>query len=841
MRRFTLLCALLAGCFHRSSPRPIEGAALGRVVVYRNGVAFYERHATAVDGRLVVRVPRERVDDFLKSLTVVDPATGKPLAVSIPRSEHDDGNGRDRYLTMTLEADRHAPTDVLLRYITDAPAWRPSYRVVVGDKGKLELEGWAIVDNLSGEDWKDVLVGVGASSALSFRYDLWSVHHVDRSLLQGDETFAIAPPTGVSPYAEHEEELATIDDGGDATVGAAPGTTRDDVGVSFSGSTALENQYYVDGANTEATPSAPAHAGGGAIQGVVTDKRSGEALAGVTVVAISKQSSQSQTAITDDRGYYKIADLPPGEYLVSFYYADLTVQASGVVVADGKASPVYEKLDPKQAAGEAIHVRAEAPMIEPTASIEGITPDKNFLKNVPVPGRTFEAALGAASGGKSDADRAVDELAKRKAADERLHAIASKVVASQRDVLVEAHGESAPDAAARAARLHDELVDDGVPAKRIHVTTKIGPAERRAVRVVAIAPSDAPAPASAPPAAHTPTSDAPVGESHFVADHPMTVPAGASAMVAMVHGPTDGGVVYLYDPISDRGDPRYAFKSVRLVNPTADTLEPGPMTVYGDGRFIGEGITEPVPPHAAVVVPFALDREIVIERKDDDQDHIARLVTAAHGTITAEVQHRRNARFTITSRLAEPTTVYLRHRLQSGWTLVEAPAKALEVGDSKLFEIHLGAGETKHVTIAEATPLERTLDLASDDALDLVKVYIDEPNASPALRAQIEALLATHRTAAALVDQIRTLRAELVDLQEREGELHAQLVTLRLAHAGGELLSTLRGKLAEISERVQKTTIAIVDAQQQLMLTRVKLGNQVAELHLTDAAELSKR
>ena len=32
-------------------------------------------------------------------------------------------------------------------------------------------------------------------------------------------------------------------------------------------------------------------------------------------------------------------------------------------------------------------------------------------------------------------------------------------------------------------------------------------------------------------------------------------------MVAMGHGETTGGVVYLYDPISDRGDPRFAFKT----------------------------------------------------------------------------------------------------------------------------------------------------------------------------------------------------------------------------------------------------------------------------------------
>ena len=64
-----LLVSLVAACGPRYAK---SNVALGRVVIYRNGVAYYERRATVSDGELTVRVPRERVDDFLKSLTVVD-------------------------------------------------------------------------------------------------------------------------------------------------------------------------------------------------------------------------------------------------------------------------------------------------------------------------------------------------------------------------------------------------------------------------------------------------------------------------------------------------------------------------------------------------------------------------------------------------------------------------------------------------------------------------------------------------------------------------------------------------------------------------------------------------
>src|SRR5260221_13274757 len=89
---FLLAAALGIGCGPKhSSFVKVDNVALGRVVVYRNGVAFYERRATVSGGTLTVSVPRDRVDDFLKSLTVVDAISGKPLPVSIPRQQTDDG------------------------------------------------------------------------------------------------------------------------------------------------------------------------------------------------------------------------------------------------------------------------------------------------------------------------------------------------------------------------------------------------------------------------------------------------------------------------------------------------------------------------------------------------------------------------------------------------------------------------------------------------------------------------------------------------------------------------------------------------------------------------------
>ena len=74
----------LGGCA-TTLPRPIESnAALGKVVVYRNGVAYFERTADVKEDHLNLQVPADKVDDFLKSLTVVDAQTGQPAPITYP-------------------------------------------------------------------------------------------------------------------------------------------------------------------------------------------------------------------------------------------------------------------------------------------------------------------------------------------------------------------------------------------------------------------------------------------------------------------------------------------------------------------------------------------------------------------------------------------------------------------------------------------------------------------------------------------------------------------------------------------------------------------------------------
>jgi len=315
----------------------------------------------------------------------------------------------------------------------------------------------------------------------------------------------------------------------------------------------------------------------------------------------------------------------------------------------------------------------------------------------------------------------------------------------------------------------------------------------------------------------------------------MDVAAGSSAMVSMLRAETTGGEVYLYDPVSERGNTRYAFKAVQLDNPTDDTLEPGPVTVYGDKKFVGEGLADQIPPRSIGVIPFALDRQIVVDAHSDDADQIAKLVTLERGVLTAEVQHLRTTHLTITSRLHHKTRLYIRHRVEDGWILDKAPDTAVKTGDSYLFSIDVEAGGVAEVDISEATPMQRTLQLASPTALSMLEVYVSQPRDDAALRDKLGELLTTHRAIADTVEKIETLRDQLGEYRQRSTELEGQLITLKAVKTGGELVRVLKQKMADMTERIQRATIDVVDAQEALLIHKTEFANQLAELRLRDA------
>jgi hypothetical protein len=121
--------------------------------------------------------------DTITRIKLVDPRLQAELekALAVLALGHDnDKKG------VKLEFRGQGERKVRVGYVQESPLWKTSYRLVVDDaaagdkKQQALLQGWAIVENTTDQDWKDVRMELVSGRPISFRMDLYQPLYVPR-------------------------------------------------------------------------------------------------------------------------------------------------------------------------------------------------------------------------------------------------------------------------------------------------------------------------------------------------------------------------------------------------------------------------------------------------------------------------------------------------------------------------------------------------------------------------------------------------------------------------------------------------------------------------------------
>ena len=107
--------------------------------------------------------------------------------------------------------------DVRVGYVVEHPIWKTSYRLVLSETRKPFLQGWAVVENPSDEDWNNVRLSLVSGRPISFRMDLYDPLYAARPFVEPELFASLRPPTYNSGMASTG--------GGGATFGPAAGPT----------------------------------------------------------------------------------------------------------------------------------------------------------------------------------------------------------------------------------------------------------------------------------------------------------------------------------------------------------------------------------------------------------------------------------------------------------------------------------------------------------------------------------------------------------------------------------------------------------------------------------------
>lgn len=82
---------------------------------------------------------------------------------------------------------------IVASYVIPMPVWKSTYRLIFGEAGATTIEGWAIVDNVTGEDWTNVKLSVVSGRPISFISRLYEPRYLPRPEAQLPEERAQAP------------------------------------------------------------------------------------------------------------------------------------------------------------------------------------------------------------------------------------------------------------------------------------------------------------------------------------------------------------------------------------------------------------------------------------------------------------------------------------------------------------------------------------------------------------------------------------------------------------------------------------------------------------------------
>jgi len=98
---------------------------------------------------------------------------------------------------MTLTATGSGEREIFVSYISEVPVWKSTYRILMPEKpgDKPLLQGWAVVDNTIGEDWRDVELSLVAGAPQSFVQNISQPYYVRRPEVALPESAQLTPQT----------------------------------------------------------------------------------------------------------------------------------------------------------------------------------------------------------------------------------------------------------------------------------------------------------------------------------------------------------------------------------------------------------------------------------------------------------------------------------------------------------------------------------------------------------------------------------------------------------------------------------------------------------------------
>ncbi len=752
---------LLTGCSSEGRakyPTTEGGLKLDRVVLYRNGIGYFERVGEVDGDRLTIKVRKDQVNDLLKSLTVVEKQSGKAVSVSMP---------------------------------LDPQSWaNAAIATLAPGRGNLA----EVLDALRG-----TFVTLSTTEG-TFGGRIVMVEELEDAPPEPMTTRGPMPPSGGT-----RDHRVTLIDGADMKVvrlSKVRGVRLED------GDLALQLNRTLD-----------ASAGEGMFQQVevairLSGSHSHELLVSYVAAAPMWKPTYRVVLPKDGKGKallqaWAVVDNTSGED-----WSDVSLGlTSGAPIAFRYDLHTPREVDRADLTESGVRRQASAMMGETT--FEEAPPPPAPMASPAAP-----AAMDARAGDQ-DGLMDVEDESYRYKADKKGAPAKSKDRASRAPTGGAAGGGRAP-AREMAKAEAGPMTATGASQGYARLEEQRAQVDYESLKRSTMAQARA---ASAS------------GQTRFDIGDRVTVPEGTSTMVAIVNADVEGEETFLFRPggagIGYESNP---YRVVRFRNTTPFVLEPGPISIYASGSFVGEGLSDLVGSGTSATVPFAVEPGLMVTSTQKYDGDEMRLVKISRGVLEVEQFGRRSTTYTVKAQTMDDGFKILVRHPKAGWNyeLATRPDGTEDLADAYLVPISVSKGTREGtITVVEQTPSRTQISIWDKPALELLEKLVLYTDLLPDAKKKLQPIVDKRREIGKIDEQLDGMRRQRAELDQRANETRQNLEAIQKDTGAAALRQKLTKRLDEFSADGNKLGRDIVELESKRMERRIELEDLLQDLDLT--------
>src|SRR5258706_7368925 len=172
-------------------PEMISGTILGlekrQKAVEKGQIEIWQLNL--ISGATVRSIPLEEVT----RLDLEDPTLQEELTKALTALA--EARGQDKK-PVTINFQGEGERLVRVGYVVETPIWKTSYRLLFGQQNaKPMLQGWAIVENQTDNDWNDIELSLVSGRPISFIQELYQPLYIPRPVVQPELFASLRPQT----------------------------------------------------------------------------------------------------------------------------------------------------------------------------------------------------------------------------------------------------------------------------------------------------------------------------------------------------------------------------------------------------------------------------------------------------------------------------------------------------------------------------------------------------------------------------------------------------------------------------------------------------------------------